>query len=157
LQVIDKNWREHLQQLDALKSVIGMRAYGQRDPLNEYKSEAFTLFDGLLTSLREDVTKNMLGALLDVQYRRQQQAQQQTQNQTQTQQQLEQARAGLANMQAQAARPARSPMDMVNQGASAAPQTEADLPEDALKGVSRNSPCPCGSGLKVKQCHGKIS
>jgi len=44
LQVIDQNWREHLQQLDNLKSVIGMRAYGQRDPLNEYKSEAFTLF-----------------------------------------------------------------------------------------------------------------
>jgi len=154
LQVIDKNWREHLQQLDALKSVIGMRAYGQRDPLNEYKSEAFTLFDGLLTSLREDVTKNMLGALLDVQYRRQQQAQQQNQNQTQ--QQLEQARAGLANMQAQTARPARSPLDMVNQGAAAA-EEKADLPEDALKGVSRNSPCPCGSGLKVKQCHGKIS
>ncbi|MGB6228789.1 MAG: preprotein translocase subunit SecA, partial [Litorimonas sp.] len=56
LQVIDRNWREHLQQLDALKSVIGMRAYGQRDPLNEYKSEAFTLFDKLLISLREDVT-----------------------------------------------------------------------------------------------------
>lgn len=155
LQVIDKNWREHLQQLDALKSVIGMRAYGQRDPLNEYKSEAFTLFDGLLTSLREDVTKNMLGALLDVQYRRQQQAQQQSQNQTE--QQLEQARAGLANMQAQAPRPARSPMDMVNQGAPSAPEGKADLPADALKGVSRNSLCPCGSGLKVKQCHGKIS
>jgi len=106
------------------------RAYGQRDPLNEYKSEAFTLFDGLLTSLREDVTKNMLGALLDVQYRRQQQAQQQNQNQTQ--QQLEQARAGLANMQTQAARPARSPLDMVNQGAPAAPEDKADLPEVAF-------------------------
>jgi len=155
LQVIDKNWREHLQQLDALKSVIGMRAYGQRDPLNEYKSEAFTLFDGLLTSLREDVTKNMLGALLDVQFRRQQQAQEQNQNQVQ--QQLEQAKAGLANMQAETARPARSPLDMVNQGAPSASQAKDDLPEDALKGVSRNSPCPCGSGLKVKQCHGKIT
>jgi preprotein translocase subunit SecA len=153
LQVIDKNWREHLQQLDALKSVIGMRAYGQRDPLNEYKSEAFTLFDGLLTSLREDVTKSMMGALLNVQIRRQQQAQEQNQNQVQ--QQLEQAKAGLANMQA--ATPPRSPLDMVNQGAPAASETPNDLPADALKGVSRNSPCPCGSGLKVKQCHGKIS
>lgn len=155
LQVIDKNWREHLQQLDALKSVIGMRAYGQRDPLNEYKSEAFTLFDGLLTSLRQDVTKSMMGALLNVQIRRQEQAQAQSQNQTQ--QQLEQARAGLANMQA--AQPPRSPMDMVNQGGptAAASQTSDALPPDALKGVSRNSPCPCGSGLKVKQCHGKIT
>ncbi|MEP4052618.1 MAG: preprotein translocase subunit SecA [Litorimonas sp.] len=154
LQVIDKNWREHLQQLDALKSVIGMRAYGQRDPLNEYKSEAFTLFDGLLTSLRQDVTKSMMGALLNVQIRRQQQAQEESQTR---QNQLEQAKAGLANMQAQAqtAPPAaaRSPLDMVNQGAPA----KAELPAGALDGVSRNSPCPCGSGLKVKQCHGKIS
>lgn len=154
LQVIDKNWREHLQQLDALKSVIGMRAYGQRDPLNEYKSEAFTLFDGLLTSLREDVTKSMMSALLNVQIRRQQQAQQQSQ----TEQQLEQARAGLANMQAQAAAtPARSPMDMVTQGGPVADTTSGELPPGALDGISRNSPCPCGSGKKVKQCHGKIS
>jgi len=159
LQVIDKNWRDHLQQLDALKSVIGMRAYGQRDPLNEYKSEAFTLFDGLLTSLRQDVTKSMMGALLNIQVRRQQQTQEQNQAENQAQTQLEQARAGLANMQAQSqARPPRSPMDMVTQGGPVtASAGSADLPADALKGVSRNSPCPCGSGLKVKQCHGKIS
>jgi len=163
LQVIDRNWREHLQQLDALKSVIGMRAYGQRDPLNEYKSEAFTLFDGLLTSLREDVTRNMMGELLQVQVRRQQMAQEQGQPnpQTQAQQQLEQARAGLAAMrQAQAAPPAaaRAPMDMVNQrGPLAASVPQGDLPDSALEGVSRNSPCPCGSGRKVKHCHGKLS
>jgi len=177
LRVIDKNWREHLQQLDALKSVIGMRAYGQRDPLNEYKSEAFTLFDGLLTSLREDVTKEMMGNLLTVQMRRQQQAQESGhapgQASGNAQNQLEQARAGLANMRAQSqapsqpqARAPRSPMDMVNQGAAqagvnpggaVAATPTADLPADALQGVSRNSPCPCGSGLKVKQCHGKIT
>ena len=153
LQVIDKNWQEHLQQLDALKSVIGMRAYGQRDPLNEYKSEAFTLFDGLLTNLREDVTRSMMSQLLNVQMRRQQQAQEQSQNR---QTQLEQARAGMANMQAQSSAPpaaARSPMDMVTQGAPA----QAALPAGALDGISRNSQCPCGSGRKVKQCHGKIS
>ena len=170
LQVIDKNWREHLQQLDALKSVIGMRAYGQRDPLNEYKSEAFTLFDGLLTSLRQDVSKSMMGALLNVQLQRQQQGQQgghgQPQGQQQArpspQQQLDQARAGLANMRAQAHQPAaprppRSPMDMVNQGGPIAAAPAGEIIADALKGVSRNSPCPCGSGLKVKQCHGKIT
>jgi len=151
LQVIDRNWREHLQQLDALKSVIGMRAYGQRDPLNEYKSEAFTLFDGLLTSLRQDVTKAMMGTLLNTQMRRQQLAQEQNQ----THQQLEQARSGLANTQAQANAP-RSPMEMVAQGTSTSnPQTN-DLPEGTLDGISRNSPCPCGSGKKVKQCHGKV-
>ena len=163
LQVIDKNWREHLQQLDALKSVIGMRAYGQRDPLNEYKSEAFTLFDGLLTSLRQDVTRSMMGELLNVQLRRQEMAHGQAQNsqQTQAQQQLEQARAGLAAMQqAQSAppAPARSPMDMMMQGGPVSATTAAGaLPDGALDGVSRNSPCPCGSGRKVKHCHGKVS
>ena len=60
LQTIDTNWREHLQQLDHLKSVITWRSYGQRDPLNEYKSEAFTMFDGLLTDLREGVTRLLM-------------------------------------------------------------------------------------------------
>ncbi len=134
LQVIDKNWREHLQQLDNLKSVIGMRAYGQRDPLNEYKSEAFTLFDKLLTSLREDVTKAMMNLLLNVQMQRQQR---------QTQQQQAQARATAAS--------ARSPMEMV-----AATPAAAELTPEQLEGVSRNSQCPCGSGKKFKHCHGSI-
>jgi len=129
LQVIDQNWREHLQQLDNLKSVIGMRAYGQRDPLNEYKSEAFTLFDNLLTDLREGVTKAVTRLLINVQMQRQQ----------------EQI---AAEQQVQAS--ARSPMDMMRQ-APAAPT----LSEDDFKGVSRNSPCPCGSGDKFKHCHGK--
>ena len=131
LQVIDQNWREHLQQLDNLKSVIGMRAYGQRDPLNEYKSEAFTLFDKLLTDLREGVTKAVTRLLINVQMQRQQE-------QLQAQQQ---ALAG-----------ARSPMDMMGQAPAAADLTAADF-----EGVSRNAPCPCGSGNKFKHCHGKAS
>ncbi len=131
LQVIDQNWREHLQQLDNLKSVIGMRAYGQRDPLNEYKSEAFTLFDKLLTDLREGVTKAVTRLLINVQMQRQQE-------QLQAQQQ---AQSG-----------ARSPMDMMSQ-APAAPS----LAEPDFEGVSRNSPCPCGSGKKFKHCHGKAA
>jgi len=129
LQVIDQNWREHLQQLDNLKSVIGMRAYGQRDPLNEYKSEAFTLFDTLLTDLREGVTKAVTRLLINVQMQRQQDQ-------------------VMAQQRAQAS--ARSPMDMMSQSAPA-----PELTEDDLKGVSRNSPCPCGSGEKFKHCHGK--
>jgi len=129
LQVIDQNWREHLQQLDNLKSVIGMRAYGQRDPLNEYKSEAFTLFDKLLTDLREGVTKAVTRLLINVQMQRQQE-------QMQVQQQ---AQAG-----------ARSPMELMSQAPAASELTAADF-----EGVSRNSPCPCGSGEKFKHCHGK--
>ncbi|RKQ69570.1 protein translocase subunit secA [Litorimonas taeanensis] len=133
LQVIDKNWREHLQQLDALKSVIWMRGQGQRDPLNEYKTEAFTLFDKLLTSLREDVTKAIMNLLLNVQMQRQQ-------NETMRQQQA-----------AAQASSARSPMDIV----SSSPEA-AQLTAEQMEGVSRNAPCPCGSGKKFKHCHGAI-
>ena len=137
LQVIDQNWREHLQQLDALKSVIGMRAYGQRDPLNEYKSEAFTLFDNLLTDLREGVTKAVTRLLINVQMQRQQEQQQAVQA----------AQAG-----------ARSPMEMMGPAGGAAPADDPqnrELTPEELKGISRNSACPCGSGLKYKHCHGK--
>jgi preprotein translocase subunit SecA len=133
LQVIDKNWREHLQQLDALKSVIWMRGQGQRDPLNEYKSEAFTLFDNLLTSLREDVTKAMMNLLLNVQMQRQQ-------NDAIRQQQA-----------AATAASARGPMDIV----ASSPEA-AQLSPEQLKGVSRNAACPCGSGKKFKHCHGAV-
>ena len=136
LQVIDQNWREHLQQLDALKSVIGMRAYGQRDPLNEYKSEAFTLFDKLLTDLREGVTKAVTRLLINVQMQRQQE-------QMMEQQRVQQS----ANVSA------RSPMEMM--GAPASAPVQSDITAEQLQGVSRNSACPCGSGKKVKHCHGK--
>ena len=136
LQVIDQNWREHLQQLDALKSVIGMRAYGQRDPLNEYKSEAFTLFDKLLTDLREGVTKAVTRLLINVQMQRQQE-------QMMEQQRIQQS----ANVSA------RSPMEMMGSPASA--PVQSDITAEQLQGVSRNSACPCGSGKKVKHCHGK--
>ena len=131
LQVIDQNWREHLQHLDSSKSVVGLRAHGQRDPLNEYKSEAFTLFDKLLTDLREGVTKAVTRLLINVQMQRQQE-------------QLQ------AQHQAQAG--ARSPMDMMT--APAAPAAAAaTLTEADFEGVSRNSPCPCGSGKKLSLIH----
>jgi len=132
LQVIDQNWRDHLQQLDNLKSVIGMRAYGQRDPLNEYKSEAFTLFDRLLTDLREGVTKAVTRLLINVQMQRQQERIEKVQKIKDS---------------------ARSPMDMMNTTKGNEPQ----LSEKDFEGISRNSLCPCGSGKKFKKCCGKTN
>ena len=145
LQVIDLSWREHLQQLDNLKSVIGMRAYGQRDPLNEYKSEAFQLFDNLLTDLREGVTKAVTNLLMRVAEQRQAQ------------------QAPRAPQPSSSAAP-RGPMDMmtgagtaaIGAAAPAAAAGTADITPADLVGVSRNAPCPCGSGKKVKHCHGKV-
>lgn len=156
LQVIDRNWREHLQQLDALKSVIGMRAYGQRDPLNEYKSEAFTLFDKLLISLREDVTAAMFRLLLNTQIQRQQMAEAQQKAQAETV-------AQSTKLPTAAPTSARSPMELMGAAAGAGamrpPTVEmSDEPTAAqLAALPRNAPCPCGSGKKVKQCHGRVS
>ncbi len=142
LQVIDLSWREHLQQLDNLKSVIGMRAYGQRDPLNEYKSEAFQLFDNLLTDLREGVTKAVTNLLMRVAEQRQ----------------TQQAQAQAAQAGPVASGTARSPMDMMTGGSAenTGGAATSDVTAQDLVGLSRNAPCPCGSGLKVKQCHGKV-
>ena len=136
LQVIDTNWREHLQHLDALKSVIGLRGYGQRDPLNEYKSEAFTLFDKLLTNLREGVSKAMNRLLINVQMQRQQQAME----------------AAPPPPPVPPVLAGRAPMDAVVSGSGPNQITNAEL-----EGLSRNATCPCGSGKKVKHCHGKAA
>jgi preprotein translocase subunit SecA len=143
LQVIDKNWRDHLQQLDALKSVVGLRGYAQRDPLNEYKSEAFTLFDNLLGDLREGVTQELNSILINAL----------RQNQQRQQMELEAAAAAPAKAP-------RSPQDMLsgaslddhNQASGSVPDIDASL----LKGMPRNAPCPCGSGRKIKHCHGQV-
>jgi len=156
LQVIDRNWREHLQQLDALKSVIGMRAYGQRDPLNEYKSEAFTLFDKLLISLREDVTAAMFRLLLNTQIQRQQMAQAQQEAQ-------QNAVAQSTQLPPAAPTGPRSPMELMG-AATGAGEVKAPMAQPAheptsqeLAELPRNAPCPCGSGKKVKQCHGRVA
>ncbi|MEX0503236.1 preprotein translocase subunit SecA [Alphaproteobacteria bacterium LSUCC0719] len=110
LQVLDQQWKEHLLGLDQLRQGISLRAYGQKDPLNEYKREAFTMFEALLAGLRETVTM----VLSHVEIRQ-------------------------PEPQAEAAADTPAPRAM--------PQRK----------VSRNEPCPCGSGKKYKHCHGRLS
>jgi len=160
LQVIDTNWREHLQHLDHLKSVVGWRSYGQRDPLNEYKSEAFTLFDALLTNLREGVTKLLMNLQIDT--RPPEPAPDEAFNpndysdfnpdifasQSETHPDL------CAPM---AAPMARSPQDMLAQSEPNGVQDfdiEAYITQNGR--IARNAACPCASGLKFKHCHGKL-
>jgi preprotein translocase subunit SecA len=154
LQAIDGKWREHLLRLEHLRSVVSFRGYAQRDPLNEYKTEAFQLFEGLLNSLREQVTQQ-LSRIRPV---------------TQ-QEQEEMMRQMLAAQQAariQAAAPQAAEATVT---ASAAPARPAVAPDAArvpiLAGFDdadpqtwgnpgRNDPCPCGSGEKFKHCHGRL-
>lgn len=137
LQTIDKGWRDHLTTLDQLRSVIGFRGYAQRDPLNEYKSEAFQLFEALLESLRSDVTRQM--AMVRILSEEERQAM------------IAQALAAQeAQAQAAAPKPAAEPMAR----ASETPDIDPQNPETWGR-VGRNDPCPCGSGKKYKHCHGQ--
>jgi preprotein translocase subunit SecA len=150
LQTIDQNWREHLVTLDHLRSVVGFRGYAQRDPLNEYKSEAFQLFESLLNRLRTEVTRMLAHVQI------------MTQEEQQAMMAALQARAAA---EAQRATPpfqpavAAPPQRVPEMAGAAAPALAAgvDPADPATWGASgRNDPCPCGSGKKYKHCHGKV-
>ena len=155
LQTIDHHWREHLVTLEHLRSVIGFRGYAQRDPLNEYKSEAFQLFESLLGRLRRDVTRQLSFVQLvrqeDVdreQAARRAEALARLQELAQSHPAFAMEGAGADAETQPASRPIAPPI----------PQPAADPSDPATWGkVGRNEPCPCGSGKKYKHCHGAAS
>jgi len=159
LQVLDMRWREHLQMIDQLRSVIHLRSYGQRDPLNEFKSEAFNLFHALLEELRATVTRSLMHIRVQAQEQQAQQPQQ---------------RPAPAQMPQQAPSPALQPPQMppihethldpdsgINEmdpdDTTLPPGPELHQAEDDWSNTPRNSACPCGSGKKYKHCHGALS
>ena len=160
LQTLDHLWREHLVTLDHLRQVIGWRGFAQRDPLNEYKSEAFDLFNGLVASLREQVTGQL--SRIEIMY----------------QEPEAQEPPALPPMFAQHLDPATGENEMsfdgrgsgsdggagpaygyAAQGLSADTAVLERNPDDATTWgrVGRNEPCPCGSGKKYKHCHGTLT
>ena len=147
LQTIDAKWREHLVTLEHLRTVVGFRGYAQRDPLNEYKTEAFALFESLLNSLRQEVTQK-LGLV------RPMTAEEQQAMMAQMQAQQQAARAAEA-----AAAPAPAPVKAAALTATAsAPLAGFDAADPTTWGnPARNDLCPCGSGEKFKHCHGKMA
>jgi preprotein translocase subunit SecA len=146
LMTIDRHWRDHMYEMDQLKTGIGLRAYGQRDPLVEYKREAFRLFAEMI----EQVDKDIVGMVFKLQVNMPEQAR-------------AERRRELAAKQSMVA----SHQDSVGMGFGSARQTEEANPmaEASHSGkakpfkretqkVGRNDPCPCGSGKKYKKCHG---
>jgi preprotein translocase subunit SecA len=131
LQLLDQSWKDHLLSLDHLRQGINLRAYAQRDPLNEYKREAFELFDKMLSHLREQVTSVLCHVELRVQRPEEELAPQPAQRRV----------VETRDDPALAAQPERNGETMV------APAPWARTP--------RNAPCPCGSGKKYKHCHGR--
>ncbi|HUF86499.1 MAG TPA: preprotein translocase subunit SecA [Thermohalobaculum sp.] len=155
LQILDQHWREHLVRLDHLRSVIGFRGYAQRDPLNEYKSEAFALFEGLLSQLRTDVTRQ-LGVLRPMTPEEIEERQRLiAEAQARMQARADAAMREKVEAEAVAQRPAPA-VALGAGGGTATAELDAANPETWGK-VGRNAPCPCGSGRKYKHCHGRLS
>ena len=163
LQTIDAKWREHLLRLEHLRSVVGFRGYAQRDPLNEYKSESFQLFETMLNSLRLDVTQK-LSQVRPIS----KEEQEQLVAQFMAQQQASAAAAAAREAAVPAAAPALAlaeagaPVGVgVTQAAVAnrVPLVAGfDETDPSTWGApARNAPCPCGSGEKFKYCHGRMA
>ncbi len=144
LQVLDLQWRQHLQQLDQLRSVIHLRGYGQRDPLNEFKEEAFKLFHAMLGELRMMVTRALMG--LRIENNGQQPARQPAQ-------QPAPAPAPAPKMH----ETHLDPDTGVNEMDPADPPEKLAQAEEDWSRTPRNAACPCGSGKKFKHCHGAIA
>jgi preprotein translocase subunit SecA len=139
--MIDLQWREHLMHLDHLRNVIGLRGYGQRDPLQEYKTEAFTLFEKLLVDVRQSVTR----WLMTVEF----QFEEPPQPPPGRQFEIHVDPLTGENAALMGALPDGLPVDQ-----------RAALPVSALppgwENTGRNAACPCGSGRKFKHCHGAL-
>ena len=148
LQTLDHLWREHLVMLEHLRQVVGLRGYGQRDPLNEYKSEAFQLFEALIANMREGVTAQLMRVEV-------------VQAPPEDQQQL-------PYMEAHKIDPFTGEDEMTFSDATLSPamaggngaqrEVDRDPKNPATWGkVGRNEVCPCGSGKKYKHCHGRFA
>ena len=162
LQILDQVWKEHLLTLDHLRQGIGLRAYGQRDPLNEYKREAFSLFEAMLEHLRERVTLVLCHIELRLAPIEEMMFQQPEQKMTETREDpalrlsaREAAVAEAAPADAPASDPA-PPLAFPIRWRQAAPTLDPDDPATWGR-VPRNAPCPCGSGKKYKHCHGRVA
>ena len=159
LQTLDHLWREHLVTLEHLRQVIGFRAYGQRDPVNEYKSESFHLFEGMLTKLREAT----VGQLMHLQLAPEEPVPSVDDLQLpEMHGHHEDPFTGSDEMQmanAALAAEGRAPVQLLERRAPAVVRRTDDSvdPNDPSTWgrVARNQPCPCGSGKKYKHCHGK--
>ncbi|MFO1151459.1 MAG: preprotein translocase subunit SecA [Alsobacter sp.] len=153
LQMLDHLWREHLVTLDHLRQVIGWRGYAQRDPLNEYKQEAFELFDGLITHLREQVTGQLMRVEVMFQPPEPQQLPQMEAHHidaTTGQDEFAPGGGGVDVMTRSAA--------ALGLAAEAVPAEDRNPADPNTWGrVGRNEPCPCGSGKKYKHCHGQYA
>ncbi|KZY48027.1 MULTISPECIES: preprotein translocase subunit SecA [unclassified Oleiphilus] len=144
LHILDTLWKEHLASMDALRQGIHLRSYAQKNPKQEYKREAFVLFESMLGNLKNDVVR----VTSHVKIQTQDEAEElERRRQQELEQQLGRAKTEHADANAAGSEGGSAP---------AAEEKQAPVTREGRK-VGRNEPCPCGSGKKYKQCHGKVS
>ncbi|MDD5218778.1 MAG: SEC-C metal-binding domain-containing protein, partial [Candidatus Omnitrophica bacterium] len=158
LQVIDTKWKDHLYNLDNLKDGIGLRAYGQRDPLVEYKREAFNMFEAMVESIKDEAIE----LIFRVQAVREEKMP--VQRETPKAEYLHPESQGLATAQMGGTEGQRRPgsrggkgpslLNPDEPGPSGSPDQKPEPQRRQTPKVGRNDPCPCGSGKKYKKCHG---
>jgi preprotein translocase subunit SecA len=150
LQSVDTHWREHLSALDHLRQGIHLRGYAQKNPKQEYKREAFELFGSMLDQIKNEVIRTVMTVRI------------------QSREEVEAAEAAMAAQQAHLENinyqhadfnPSAAPEELLAPVASpgTTPVTAEDHSTYLGVKVGRNDPCPCGSGKKFKQCHGKLA
>ncbi len=155
LRIMDTRWMAHLQDMDYLRTGIGLRAYGQRDPLTEYREEAYQAFSSMTSSMYEDY----LRTLLRLQVATQPQVQQPEQEDPLAGRKVTYSNPEQALEAPAGSAPAPRPQQVGGMPAAAPqPTTKAKTyvkdKDDPYANVGRNDPCPCGSGKKFKKCHG---
>jgi preprotein translocase subunit SecA len=148
LQVLDNLWKEHLATMDHLRQGIHLRAYAQKNPKQEYKREAFELFQSMLSSLKHDVVRFL--ANVRIQREDEVQAMEQQRREAEARQKMEFKHADISAMTGD-----ENESEGEGEGESAEAPSEPFVRDG--KKVGRNESCPCGSGKKFKQCHGKLS
>ncbi len=145
LQVLDNHWKEHLANMDHLRQGIGLRAYAQKNPKQEYKRESFELFQSMLNDIQHEVIRvlSRIEPMTQEQIEEMQRRQREAMERQKLRLQHEQAQALGQNEEA---------------GGDEPPKPEAPAPfvREGAK-IGRNEPCPCGSGKKYKQCHGRLA
>ena len=149
LQLLDQLWKDHLLTLDHLRHGIGLRAYGQRDPLNEYKQEAFALFEEMLVGLRERTTMMLAHVELSMDFSEEEYLAARAGSEGEAHHDSPEYLGGEGDAGEDTAT-----MTVVNR--QSAPEVDPNDPATWGK-VPRNAPCPCGSGNKYKHCHGKVA
>ena len=137
LQTLDQHWRDHLVTLEHLRQIVGLRGFGQRDPLSEFKLEAFSLFSDLLSALRQDVMRYIMRV--------------QVETPPPMPEMPEVAPTLPADATTQSTEAAPAGMSAGNSAGAFDPNNPATWGK-----VARNAPCPCGSGKKYKHCHGAV-